>query len=390
MAAPGSPGPVMPPPAVARPPFPQQGHPQGHPAPPPWAPAGPRPYGPVPPGPRKSNAGPLVAVALILAAMVGIGVVGYAASGSSHRRAAEPGYDRYPTGTSVPTYTTASAASTTTTTATTSSTTRAERTGSGSTPRTSAQQTQTSREPAQPRPVPKLADNPLHNPNLGMAKTNCALPRWGGADPNAQLAYYEAAVGCLARAWDPVLAAAGLPTGPPRVFTPTSPFNSPCGNNNPPTRPAFYCQGNIYMPPLYFSQVERQPVDQPAIYLGVLAHEYGHHVEQLSGVMDAAWRLRYDHGEGSPASLEISRRLELEATCLGGMFFAGVVGNGSVSRATYDTVLRDNYNRGDSPGNGRPRDHGTMRNNGAWFQQGAEKNRTYQCNTWSVGADAVG
>ncbi|MCP2259634.1 hypothetical protein LX15_003339 [Streptoalloteichus tenebrarius] len=350
--------------------------------------------------PRKSNTGPLVAVALVLVAVVGVGFVGVAASFNSSTRLAEPGYDRYPTSSFTlsltpsptttpawPTTSEASAISTPTTTTTLSPTQRAERTGGGSTPRTGTQQTQTSKEPSKPRPVLKLADNPLHNPNLGVPKTNCSLPRWN-ADPGAQHTYYMAVVECLARAWDPVLAAAGLPTGAPRVFTPTSPFNSPCGNNMPPTTNAFYCQGNIYMTPLYFAQVEQRATDKPDSYLGTLSHEYGHHIQELSGVLAAESRLAYDHGVGSPAALELSRRRELQANCLGGMFFAGVVGNGSVSRATYEGTLRDRSHRGDSPRNG-PRDHGNSQNNGAWFQQGAEKNRTSQCNTWAAPADAV-
>ncbi|GGM42114.1 metalloprotease [Longimycelium tulufanense] len=311
--------------------------------------------------------------------MLGVALVGIVTSTGSSYRTAEPGYENYPT-----------FSTTTTTTSATGTTvaaipTTAERTSPRATPTAGQRTPATRREPPKPRPVPKLADNPLMANGLGVPKTQCSLPRWN-ASPAGQQAYYEAAVNCMARAWAPVLSAAGLPTEPPRVYTPTGRHSSPCGNRAA-TDNAYYCRGNIYMPPQYFTKVEGLRMEQPAVFLGVLAHEYGHHVQELSGIMQAAWSIRYDVGEESVAGLENSRRTELQATCFGGMVYAGLVGNGSVGRGLYDAALRDNYQRGDH--NGRPRDHGHPQNNGVWFQHGAEKNRTAQCNTWSASPDSV-
>jgi uncharacterized protein len=251
---------------------------------------------------------------------------------------------------------------------------------------TPAPTTATSSTPSGPQKVFKLGDNPIFA-DFGLAPVDCRLPRLA-ADPPAQAAFFQAAVDCLNRAWLPALAAVRLPADPPQLVVPTAPYSTPCGNKAP-TDNANYCEGVIYMPPRYFTEVERIPPNRPAVYLGVLAHEYGHHVQELAGVMDAAWERRYGAGVNSPVGLDVSRRNELGATCFGGMFFASVVGRGSVSRGMLNQAQQDASRRGDNARSGLPKDHGTPRNNGAWFQQGARSNRAFQCNTWQAPPESV-
>jgi len=316
----------------------------------------------------------VVALTLVMAGLYSFAMIGLTATGSSERTA-EPGYEYYPTQSYTPVPLTTYPTATTRQSTSPTTPTTADTTDPWDTPEQRS-------HPSQPQPVYLLENNPIHQDGLGVPAVTCHLPPWDWAQ---QQVYYEAAVQCMRQAWDPVLSAAGLPTGAPRVFTPTGEHSTPCGNQ-PATASAYYCRGNIYMPPRYFTEVEGQPTNRPAIYLEVLAHEYGHHVQQLSGIMTAAWDARYEVGPNSEAGLLISRRLELQASCFGGMFFAATVGNG-LDRSLYEQALLDASNRGDQPGG--PRDHGSPRNNGAWFQQGAQKNRTYQCNTWLIEASAV-
>ncbi len=313
--------------------------------------------------------------ALVVVAMVGvIGVIGLVATaGARSSRTAEPGYERY----SPPPAQPSGATSTSTTPAPSATAQR-------STPQPSAPTTAPS---VDARPVHLLGDNPIFRSGLGLRQVDCRLPRFS-TDPATQAVFYRAAIGCLDEVWLPTLRAAGLPARPPLLEVPMGPFNTPCGNK-PATAAANYCEGTIYMPPRYFSEVEQLPASQPALYLGVLAHEYGHHVQELAGVMDAAWERRYDAGVNSPTGLDISRRNELLATCFGGMFYASSAGRGSITRAMLDAVARDQARRGDYPETGQPRDHGTPSNNGSWFGQGARLNQTFQCNTWEASDASV-
>ncbi|HET8641440.1 MAG TPA: neutral zinc metallopeptidase [Pseudonocardiaceae bacterium] len=237
-----------------------------------------------------------------------------------------------------------------------------------------------------PQKVTRLGDNPIFT-GASLAAVECALPEFG-ADPAVQLAFYRAAVGCLNRAWLPVLAAAALPAQPPQVAVPTDAYPTPCGNKSA-TDNANYCEGVIYLPPRYFAEVEDAPTTRISAYLGVLAHEYGHHVQELAGVMDAAWAQRYEAGPGSPAGLEISRRNELGASCFGGMFLASTAGHGSISRELAEQIVRDQGRRGDRPDSGLPSDHGTPDNNGHWYSAGYQHNDTATCNTWLAPAERV-
>jgi len=331
-----------------------------------WAPQ----HGHPAPPRQRSNAGVAMA-ALIVVALIGvIGIIGLVATaGSGSSRTAEPGYERYsPT----------QPASTTPGPTTPPPSATADRT-----PRPS-----TSAPSVEPRPVHRLADNPIFRGGLGLPAVDCRLPRFS-ADPATQAVFYRAAIGCLDEVWLPTLRAAGLPARSPLLEVPMGPFDTPCGNKAA-VAAANYCEGTIYMPPRYFDEIEQLPANQPTLYLGVLAHEYGHHVQELAGVMDAAWERRYEAGVSSPSGLDVSRRNELLATCFGGMFYASTAGRGSITRAMLDATARDQARRGDYPETGQPRDHGTPANNGAWFGQGVRLNQTSQCNTWEAQSDSVG
>ena len=255
-------------------------------------------------------------------------------------------------------------------------------TGSSSAPATAT----ATRMPPLPQKVARLADNPVFTAGA-LPAVPCALPAFG-ADPGVQAVFYLAAIDCMNRAWLPVLTRAGLPADLPELLVPTGPYNTPCGNKAATDNPN-YCEGVIYMPPRYFAEVERAPSDRIVAYLGVLAHEYGHHVQELAGVMDAAWAQRYEAGLNTPIGLEVSRRNELGASCFGGMFLAGVAGQGSVSRELAEQILRDQGRRGDRPDSGLPADHGTPASNAAWYAAGYQQNSAAACNTWVVPAPSV-
>ncbi|GAA0604357.1 hypothetical protein GCM10010174_21150 [Kutzneria viridogrisea] len=233
--------------------------------------------------------------------------------------------------------------------------------------------------------MPRTADNPLFGVN-GLPGTNCALSRWT-TDPAGAERFFRSALPCLDAAWAPVLRAAKLPFFTPKLAFPEGAnFASPCGAMQVGRMVAYYCGTNntLYMP---FSGLQTaQYGAHPGVYLALFAHEYGHHVQQLSGVMDAYVDQRYDAGQDSDAGLELSRRLELQAQCFSGMFLAATGGRGDVD-ANLVTEANTSQDRGDH--NGPPRDHGTDDHTIAWWRQGYQKNSPAQCNTWRSSAADV-
>lgn len=122
-----------------------------------------------------------------------------------------------------------------------------------------------------------------------------------------------------------------------------------------------------------------QITDWHGAIISMMAHEYGHHVQQLSGLSNTWWQQTLESGSRS-GKLALSRRFELQATCFGGMFMRAAAASYPVTPARRNTLYYFYSRVGDHPG--WPRDHGSPANNNRWFRQGYEKNKTFQCNTW--------
>ncbi|MGW3958721.1 neutral zinc metallopeptidase [Amycolatopsis sp. NPDC005003] len=361
----------LPPPAAAPPPVFAPGH------------AGPPGFGPrfapgyTPYVAKKSNTGVIVAVALLAVVAVAGGLIAAVALSGNHKRhVADAGYaSTYPSTTTEETTTEA-------TTSATSATTSAEET---TTARTTERRTPTSQTPTGPRSVAATGTNPLFgSPDYGLQNVPCSLSRWA-ADQSSVQRFFQSGIGCLDAMWSRMLGAVDLPFRTPNLSVPRSLSESstPCGSGGTTTGVTpFYCPSNntIYMP------MDRIELDvwgnHPGPYLSILAHEYGHHVQNLSGISDAYGNQRYDAGADSAAGLELSRRMELEAQCFSGMFLGSAsVSGGSVDKNVYNEAWNA-QDRGDDYARNGKRDHGSAKHNISWWQHGATKNRNQQCNTW--------
>jgi uncharacterized protein len=372
------PGAPLPPPVAAAPPV----FTPGYAGPPPGAPFGPR----FAPGHRpyvakKSNAGIIVAVAIVgVVAVFGGLIAAVALVGGDKRHVADAGYSS--------TYPTETTETTEETTKTTSSAESTERT----TTRTSARETPTSQPPAGPRPVARTKDNPLfENAGYGLQNVPCSLSRWA-TDQTSVQRFFQSGIACLDAMWSKVLGAADLPFKAPNLSVPRSISESstPCGSGGTTTGVTpFYCPSNttIYLP------MDRIELDvwgnHPGPYLSILAHEYGHHVQNLSGITEAYGNQRYDAGADSAAGLELSRRMELEAQCFSGMFLGSAsVSGGSVDKNIYNEAWNA-QDRGDDYARNGKHDHGSAKHNISWWQHGATTNRNQQCNTWASASGDV-
>ncbi|EOD67108.1 neutral zinc metallopeptidase [Amycolatopsis vancoresmycina] len=321
---------------------------------------------------KKSNTGVIVAVAVFaIVAVAGGLVAAVALSGHRTQHVADAGYSStYPTTSDEPT-------TEATTSATTSSTEE--------TTRSTERRTPTSQPPAGPRSVAATGDNPLFaRADYGLQNIPCSLSRWA-TDQNSATRFFQSGIGCLDAMWSRMLDGADLPFRTPNLAVPRSLSESstPCGSGGTTTGVTpFYCPSNntIYMP---MDRIEIETWgNHPGPYLSILAHEYGHHVQNLAGISEAYGNQRYDAGADSAAGLELSRRMELEAQCFSGMFLGSAsVSGGSVDKNLYNEAWNA-QDRGDDYARNGKRDHGSAKHNTSWWQHGATRNRNQQCNTW--------
>lgn len=228
-------------------------------------------------------------------------------------------------------------------------------------------------------PVAATTTNPLMA-DAGLATGNCTLPPWSRFEVGVR-AYLKAVVDCLDRKWQPALARLHLPWHSPELDVTLEIKKTNC-----PGKPAPYasleCGGTIYIVPETYlnNTVGRQHTATVAV--AVVAHEYGHHLQELSGIMGAASAAEAAAGDLEPAGLEISRRIELQAQCFAGLFMAA-----SFDRAAVDVAAREQLSHGDFPG--AAPDHGKPEHYGGWFTRGAGGTRLSDCNTFAAPSSDV-
>lgn len=153
-----------------------------------------------------------------------------------------------------------------------------------------------------------------------------------------------------------------------------------CGNATSAVGP-FYCPAdrNLYIDPTFYQVMEqrlRAPGDFAQAY--VIAHEVGHHVQNLIG----ANRIQVQ-GENQN---QTSVRLELQADC-----FAGVWGHTAQSSLAIDDAdLREALTAAHSIGDDTlgasegQYTHGTSAQRMAWFRRGFDSGDARQCDTFAV------
>ena len=160
-----------------------------------------------------------------------------------------------------------------------------------------------------------------------------------------------------------------------------------CGNAPASVGP-FYCPADqtAYIDLSFFKQLQSQfsaPGDFARVY--VLAHELGHHVQNVLGTSS---QVRQEQQSGGDAN-ELSVRLELQADC-----YAGVWGHSAQERGLIEA---GDINEGldaaaavgdDALGNGNQESwtHGSSESRQRWFRAGFDSGDLDACDTFSVPA----
>src|SRR3954471_5071873 len=174
------------------------------------------------------------------------------------------------------------------------------------------------------------------------------------------------------------------------LYTQATPTQG-CGEANSAVGP-FYCPGDekVYLDLGFFQELRDRfgaPGDFAQAY--VIAHEFGHHVQNLLGTMQKVDRIRQsDRSQDNPLSV----RLELQADCYAGVWAhessvqpdpqdftealdaAASVGDDRLQRQGGQRVNHDTWT------------HGSSAERKQWFQTGAKSGNISDCNTFANGA----
>lgn len=205
-------------------------------------------------------------------------------------------------------------------------------------------------------------------------------------DPGPHRRYLQQVIPCLNQAWQAQLANQGIAFQEPGVVV-SSVDNpqSPCSSSNVGyTPPAFYCAANQTM---YFNLPANEGV-HPDYAIRTAAHEYGHHVQNLVGIVDARAAKYGDAAGDRAATTRITRRNELQAQCFAALFLGGNASTmGTSKEAVVENTGADDYVEG-VENDPSLRTHGNLRNNRYWLRQGWPGDAG-ACNTWTASRSRV-
>lgn len=194
--------------------------------------------------------------------------------------------------------------------------------------------------------------------------------------------------------WQDIFKQAGGQYRNPKLVLFSGQTPTACGTGQAAMGP-FYCPGDekVYIDLAFYQQLRdrfKAPGDFAQAY--VIAHEVGHHVQNLLGTSGKVDSMRGRISEAQQNQLSV--KLELQADCYAGvwanhaqkmrniieagdieeaMTAAAAVGDDSIQMATRGTVVPESFT------------HGSAAQRTRWFNTGIQSGDLNQCNTFAQG-----
>jgi predicted metalloprotease len=210
-----------------------------------------------------------------------------------------------------------------------------------------------------------------------------------------QVDFVRAVLGETEDVWGAYFSDHGKAYVRPKLVLFSGQVSSACGFASAASGP-FYCPGDqrVYLDLSFFRQLATQfaaPGDFARAY--VIAHEVGHHVQNLLGITDTA--AQAEERAGRVGANRVSVKIELQADCFAGVWAARAnaarkilepgdleqglnaassVGDDTLQKREQGTVVPDSFT------------HGTSAQRVAWFRRGFDSGNIDNCDTFSAGA----
>jgi predicted metalloprotease len=193
--------------------------------------------------------------------------------------------------------------------------------------------------------------------------------------------------------WNTVFSAAGRTYEEPRLVLFSGAVQSACGYASAAVGP-FYCPRDrkVYLDLEFFSELQRRfkaPGDFAQAY--VIAHEVGHHVQNLLGIAPKVEAARRQASESDANRLSVM--MELQADCLAGVWAhrANTTGNvlepGDIEEAlNAASAIGDDRLQRQAQGYVVPDafTHGSAEQRVRWFRKGLDQGDMRACDTFSA------
>lgn len=193
--------------------------------------------------------------------------------------------------------------------------------------------------------------------------------------------------------WHALFRAAGQRYREPRLALYTGATPTACGRGQAAMGP-FYCPADekVYIDLAFYQDLKarfKAPGDFAQAY--VIAHEIGHHVQNLTGISDKVEQAR--RGASQKKANALSVRLELQADCFAGIWAhhanrsRQVLEKGDIEEAlNAATAIGDDRLQQQARGYAVPESftHGSSAQRVRWFGIGLQSGDLKRCNTFQV------
>jgi hypothetical protein len=212
-----------------------------------------------------------------------------------------------------------------------------------------------------------------------------------GAPSDPQGAFAAKVLKTTEDVWSAKFQAVGQTYDPPTLVLYEEATTTACGFGQAAMGP-FYCPPDrrVYLDLSFFRELDQRfgaPGQAARAY--VIAHEVGHHVQNLLGISDQARRAEQAAGSRAGAN-RISVKTELQADCFAGvwarasgrldpadieqaMTAAAAVGDDRLQRETQGVVVPDSFT------------HGSSADRQKWFMTGYKSGDPNACDTFGTG-----
>lgn len=191
--------------------------------------------------------------------------------------------------------------------------------------------------------------------------------------------------------WNGIFQANGQQYQEPVLVLFSGQVNSACGFASSATGP-FYCPGDrkLYLDTNFFKELEQRfdaAGDFAEAY--VIAHEVGHHVQNLLGILPKFNQARQRMSEADANRMSV--RVELQADCFAGVWGKFTQQKGILNQGDLEEALNAAQQIGDDTLQKRSQgyvvpesfNHGTSAQRARWFKRGFDTGDMKACDTFS-------
>jgi len=190
--------------------------------------------------------------------------------------------------------------------------------------------------------------------------------------------------------WAPIFRQMGMSYRAPKLVLYTDAIQSACGMGSAQAGP-FYCPGDyqVYIDLSFLNQMRQMGAPGDFAFAYVIAHEVGHHVQNLVGIARQVQDQKRQLPKAQANAMSV--RMELQADCLAGIWInhtekrrsilesgdieeglnaAAAVGDDRIMRSAGRAVVREAFT------------HGSSAERVNWFKRGMQTGDINACNTF--------